>query len=113
MADSYGYRPGRSALDAVGVRRQRCWKYDWVLEFDIKGLLDELLLRAVRKHITCAWALLYIERWLTAPMVQEDGTIIERSRGTPQGGVVSPILANLFMQYAFDLWMARMFPALR
>ncbi|MGF6425593.1 group II intron reverse transcriptase/maturase [Bradyrhizobium elkanii] len=117
LADSYGYRPGKSALDAVGVTRQRCWKYDWVLEFDIKGLFDnidhELLLRAVRKHVTCAWALLYIERWLTAPMVQEDGTIIERSRGTPQGGVVSPILANLFMHYAFDLWMARMFPDLR
>lgn len=117
LADSYGYRPGKSALDAVGVTRQRCWKYDWVLEFDIKGLFDnidhELLLRAVRKHVTCAWALLYIERWLTAPMVQEDGTVIERSRGTPQGGVVSPILANLFMHYAFDLWMARTFPALR
>ncbi|WP_246709051.1 MULTISPECIES: reverse transcriptase domain-containing protein [Bradyrhizobium] len=117
LADTYGYRPGKSALDAVGVTRQRCWKYDWVLEFDIKGLFDnidrELLLRAVRKHVTCAWALLYIERWLTAPMVQEDGTIIERSRGTPQGGVVSPILANLFMHYAFDLWMARMFPDLR
>jgi retron-type reverse transcriptase len=82
-----GYRPGKSALDAVGVTRQRCWKYDWVLEFDIKGLFDnidhELLLRAIRKHVTCAWALLYIERWLTAPMVQEHGTIIERSRGTP------------------------------
>ena len=110
LADSYGYRPNKSALDAVGVTRERCWKYDWVLEFDIKGLFDnidhELLLRAVRKHITCKWALLYIERWLKAPMVQEDGTTIERSRGTPQGGVVSPILANLFMHYTFDLWMA-------
>lgn len=103
LADSYGYRPGKSALDAVGITRQRCWKYDWVLEFDIKGLFDnichKLLLRAVRKHVTCAWALLYIERWLTASMMQVDGTIIERSRGTPQGGVVSPILANLFMHY--------------
>ena len=111
LADSYGYRPNKSALDAVGATRERCWKYDWVLEFDIKGLFDnidhELLLRAVRKHITCKWALLYIERWLKAPMVQEDGTMIERSRGTPQGGVVSPILANLFMHYTFDLWMAR------
>ena len=117
LADSYGYRPGKSALDAVGITRQRCWKYDWVLEFDIKGLFDnichKLLLRAVRKHVTCAWALLYIERWLTASMMQVDGTIIERSRGTPQGGVVSPILANLFMHYAFDLWMARTFPDLR
>ena len=100
LADSYGYRPKKSALDAVGATRERCWKYDWVLEFDIKGLFDnidhELLLRAVRKHITCKWALLYIERWLKAPMVQEDGTMIERSRGTPQGGVVciSPLCAR-------------------
>jgi RNA-directed DNA polymerase len=116
LADSYGYRPGKSALDAVGVTRERCWKYDWVLEFDIKGLFDninhELLLRAVRRHITCKWALLYIERWLTAPMVQEDGTIAERHQGTPQGGVVSPVLANLFLHYAFDLWMRRMHPHL-
>jgi len=88
LPDSYGYRPRKSALDAVGVTRERCWKYDWVLEFDIKGLFDNidhtLLLRAVRKHVTCKWALLYIERWLTAPMVQEDGTIIARNRGTPQ-----------------------------
>ncbi len=114
LADSYGYRPGKSALDAVGVTRQRCWKKDWVLEFDIKGLFDnidhDLLLRAVRKHVTCAWALLYIERWLTAPMEQEDGIRVERKRGTPQGGVISPILANLFMHYAFDLWMARAHP---
>jgi group II intron reverse transcriptase/maturase len=111
LADSYGYRPGKSALDAVGVTRERCWRYDWVLEFDIKGLFDnidhELLLRAVRKHVKCQWASLYIERWLTAPMEQEDGTVVERTRGTPQGGVVSPILSNLFMHYAFDLWMAR------
>jgi RNA-directed DNA polymerase len=116
LADSYGYRPGKSALDAVGVTRARCWKYAWVLEFDIKGLFDnidhELLLRAVRKHVTCAWALLYIERWLTAPMQQEDGTIVERNRGTPQGGVVSPILANLFMHYVFDTWMTRRTPDL-
>jgi len=115
-ADSYGYRPHKSALDAVGVTRKRCWKYDWVLEFDIKGLFDnidhELLLRAVQKHITCKWALLYIERWLKASMVKEDETTIERSRGTPQGGVVSPILANLFMHYTFDLWMARTHPNL-
>jgi group II intron reverse transcriptase/maturase len=116
LVDSYGYRPGKSALDAIGVTRKRCWKYDWVLEFDIKGLFDnidhELLLRAVRKHVTCKWALLYIERWLTAPMELEDGTLAERKRGTPQGGVVSPILSNLFMHYAFDLWMARTHPDL-
>jgi RNA-directed DNA polymerase len=94
LADSYGYRPRKSALDAVGVTRERCWKYDWVLEFDIKGLFDninhELLLRAIRKHVTCKWALLYIERWLRAPMMREDGTTIERDRGTPQGGVATP-----------------------
>ncbi|CAN7677217.1 group II intron reverse transcriptase/maturase [Pararhizobium sp. LjRoot238] len=113
--DSYGYRPGKSALDAVGVTRQRCWKYDWVLEFDIKGLFDnishELLLKAVRKHVKCKWALLYIERWLTAPL-EQDGQRIERDRGTPQGGVVSPILSNLFLHYAFDLWMDRTYPDL-
>nr|WP_272951530.1 reverse transcriptase domain-containing protein [Sinorhizobium meliloti] len=97
-------------MDAVGVTRQRCWKYDWVLEFDIKGLFDnlphDLLLKAVRKDVKCNWALLYIERWLTAPM-EKNGEVIERSRGTPQGGVVSPILSNLFLHYAFDLWMTR------
>src|SRR3954466_14371738 len=116
LADSYGYRPNKSALDAVGVTRKRCWKYDWVLEFDIRGLFDninhEFLLRAVRKHVTCKWALLYIERWLKAPMVREDGTSIERHCGTPQGGVVSPILSNLFLHYAFDLWMTRTHPDL-
>ena len=116
LADSYGYRLRKSALDAVGVTRQRCWKYDWVLEFDIKGLSDnidhELLLRAVQKHVTCKWALLYIERWLTAPMEHEDGTKAERKSGTPQGGVVSPILSNLFLHYTFDLWMARTHPDL-
>jgi len=116
LPDSFGYRPRKSALDAVGVTRERCWKYDWVLEFDIKGLFDNidhaLLLRAVRKHVTCKWTLLYIERWLTAPLVQEDGTRIERDRGTPQGGVVSPILSNLFLHYAFDLWMTRTHPDL-
>jgi RNA-directed DNA polymerase len=86
------------------------------LEFDVKGLFDnidhELLLRAVRKHVKCKWALLYIERWLAAPMEREDGTVVERKRGTPQGGVVSPILSNLFMHYAFDLWMTRTHPDL-
>ena len=116
LADSYGYRPGKSALDAIGITRERCRKYNWVLEFDIKGLFDnidhELLLRAVRKHVKCKWALLYVERWLKAPMELEDGARVERTRGTPQGGVVSPILANLFMHYSFDLWMARTFPEL-
>jgi RNA-directed DNA polymerase len=100
----------------IGSRtRQRCWKYDWVLEFDIKGLFDnlphDLLLKAVRRHVRCKWALLYIERWLTASM-EKDGKLIERTRGTPQGGVISPILANLFLHYTFDLWMARTHPDL-
>src|SRR5262249_9006504 len=116
LADSYGYRPGKSALDAIGVTRERCRKFNWVLEFDVKGLFDnidhELMLRAVRKHVKCKWALLYIERWLKAPMEREDGTRVERTRGTPQGGVVSPILSNLFLHYTFDLWMARTFPEL-
>lgn len=115
LPDSYGYRPGKSALDAVGVTRQRCWKYDWVLEFDIKGLFDnlphDLLLKAVTKHVKCNWALLYIERWLVAPM-EKNGAVIERTRGTPQGGVVSPILSNLFLHYAFDVWMTRTHPDL-
>jgi group II intron reverse transcriptase/maturase len=114
LPDSYGYRPGKSALDAVGVTRQRCWKMDWVLEFDIKGLFDnishELLTKAVRKHVQDEWALLYIERWLTAPMQGENGVMTARDRGTPQGGVISPLLANLFLHYAFDTWLARIFP---
>jgi len=114
LPDSYGYRPGRSALDAVGVTRQRCWRYDWVLEFDIKGLFDnidhDLLMKAVRKHTSCKWVVLYIERWLKAPMQLADGSLVERTKGTPQGGVISPLLANLFMHYAFDVWMSRTFP---
>jgi group II intron reverse transcriptase/maturase len=86
-----------------------------VLEFDIKGLFDnlphDLLLKAVRKHVKCKWAMLYIERWLTAPM-EKQGTLTERTRGTPQGGVISPILSNLFLHYAFDLWMTRTHPGL-
>lgn len=113
LPDSYGYRPGRSALDAIAVTRKRCWQYDWILEFDIKGMFDnidhELLLRAVRRHTECKWAILYIERWLKAPLQLADGTLVERTRGTPQGGVVSSVLCNLFMHYVFDLWMGRTF----
>lgn len=113
LNDSYGYRPNKSALDAVGVTRQRCWKYDWVLEFDIKGMFDnidhELLMKAVRKHTDIKWVILYIERWLKAPMQMPDGTVVERNKGTPQGGVISPVLANVFMHYAFDIWMTRMY----
>jgi len=114
LPDSYGYRPGKSALDAVGITRRRCWKYNWVLEFDIRGLFDniphDLLLKAVRHHTDNPWVVLYIERWLKAPLQQTDGTLVERTRGTPQGGVVSPVLANLFLHYAFDAWMQRNHP---
>ncbi len=109
--DSFGYRPGRSALDAVALVRRRSWEYDWVVEFDIKGLFDNidhaLLMRAVRKHCSVPWVLLYIERWLKAPMEMEDGRQLARDRGTPQGGVVSPVLANLFLHYTLDAWMRR------
>ena len=115
--DSYGYRPGRSALDAIARVRRRCWDYDWVIEFDIKGLFDNidhaLLMRAVRKHCRIPWVLLYIERWLTVPMVMADGRQAERTRGTPQGGVVSPLLANLFLHYAFDRWVAERLRSVR
>jgi len=111
---SYGYRPGRSALDAVGAARRHCWQRSWVLDLDIKGFFDsidhELLLKAVRKHTDCRWHVLYIERWLKAPVVHADGHREERTRGTPQGGVISPLLANLFLHYAFDVWMQRQWP---
>lgn len=109
--DSYGYRPNKSALHAVGVTRERCWKYDWVIDLDIKGFFDtidhELMLRAVDHHKPPEWVRLYIERWLKAPARDGEGKIIERSEGTPQGGVISPLLANLFLHYAFDEWMKR------
>jgi RNA-directed DNA polymerase len=112
--DSYGYRPGKSAIDAVRMARQRCWRHDWVLDLDVKGYFDsidwELLLKAVRRHTDCAWVLLYIERWLKAPVQMEDGSVVLRTAGTPQGGVISPLLANLFLHYAFDMWMARTYP---
>jgi hypothetical protein len=102
-ADSYGYRPGKSALDAVGQARKRCWRYDWVLDLDIKSFFDtlsqDLLLRAVKKHAPEQWIVLYIERWLKAPVQEEDGRLVPREKGTPQGGVVSPLLANLFLHY--------------
>jgi RNA-directed DNA polymerase len=110
-ADSYGYRPGKSAIDALRITRGRCWRYDWVIELDIRKLFDwidhELLLKAVRKHTDSAWEILYIERWLKAPFQMQDGSLVERRMGTPQGGVVSPVLANLFLHYAFDEWMRR------
>jgi len=106
--DSYGYRPNKSAIDAVTVTRERCWKYDWLIEFDIKGLFDNidhtLLMKAVRKHTDCKWVILYIERWLKAPIQMPNHENVKRDKGTPQGGVISPVLANLFMHYAFDRW---------
>jgi RNA-directed DNA polymerase len=115
LPDSYGYRPGKSALDAVGKARERCWKLSWVVEFDIKGLFDnidhEMLMKAVWTHTQEKWIILYTERFLKAPIVLPDGTNQERIAGTPQGGVISPVLANLFMHYAFDRWMEREFPS--
>ena len=113
--DSYGYRPGKSALDAVGVARKRCWGADWVIDLDIKAFFDSLdhalVERAVAHHTDVLWIRLYIARWLRAPVQRADGTIEPRTRGTPQGGVVSPLLANLFLHYAFDMWMQRNFPS--
>ncbi|MGM9470255.1 group II intron reverse transcriptase/maturase [Streptomyces murinus] len=114
--DSFGYRPGRSALDAVGKCRERCWKRDWVVEFDITKFFDsvpwDLLVKAVEARTDAVWVKLYVRRWLAAPLVMPDGSLLERERGTPQGAPVSPVLANLFLHYAFDTWMAREFPAI-
>ena len=102
----YEYRPGRSAHDALAVARQRCWRHDWVVDLDIKGFFDNidwgLLMRALRRHTECKWVLKYVERWLQAPVCMPDGTLMSREKGTPQGGVVSPILSNLFLHYVFD-----------
>jgi RNA-directed DNA polymerase len=112
--DSYGYRPGRSALDAVGKCRERCWKRNWVVELDIQKFFDsvpwDLLVKAVDAHTDAMWVKLYVRRWLAAPLVTPDGSLVERERGTPQGAPVSPVLANLFLHYAFDTWMAREYP---
>ena len=113
-ADSYGYRPGKSAHEAVSVTRERCWRYPWVVEFDIQGAFDhidhELLMKAVEHHVKEPWQLLYIQRWLVAPFETVDGEQIDRTAGVPQGGVVSPLLMNLFMHYAFDHWMEKQNP---
>jgi group II intron reverse transcriptase/maturase len=112
--DSYGYRPGRSQLDALAACRRRCWKYDWIIDLDVQKFFDtvpwRLVVRAVRAVTDCPWVLLYVKRWLAAPLQRPDGTLVERSEGTPQGSAISPVLANLFMHFAFDLWMARAFP---
>jgi group II intron reverse transcriptase/maturase len=113
--DSYGYRPNRAALDAVGACRKRCWKYDWVLDLDIRKFFDsvpwDLIVTSVQHHTDQRWVVLYVTRWLQAPLALPDGTLQQRDRGTPQGSAVSPVLANLFLHYAFDAWMARKFPS--
>jgi RNA-directed DNA polymerase len=113
--DSYGYRPKRSALDAVGVCRKRCWKMDWLIDLDYAAFFDsidhELMLKAVAAHTDERWILLYVERWLKAPLDDGSDTLVARDRGTPQGSAISPVLANIYLHYSFDMWMAREFPA--
>jgi len=113
-SDSYGYRPGRSAHDALATCRQRCWRYDWVLDLDLKSFFDSLdhslVLKAVARHTNLRWILLYVERWLKAPLQLEDGTLKRRDRGSPQGSAISPVLANIFLHYALDMWLDREFP---
>lgn len=112
--DSYGYRPGRSALDAVARCRERCWRSDWVIDLDVRAFFDSvdhsLMLKAVERHTGARWVLLYVARWLKAPVRLADGTLAARDRGTPQGSAVSPVLANLYLHYAFDMWLAREYP---
>lgn len=112
--NSFGYRPGRSAHDALAITRKRCWQYNWVVEFDIRGLFDnirhDLLMKALRRHCDCRWVLLYVDRWLTVPIQEPDGNLAARHKGVPQGGVVSPVLSNLFLHYTFDAWVRREMP---
>jgi RNA-directed DNA polymerase len=115
--DSYGYRPGRSALAAVEMCKQRCWRQPWVIDLDIQGFFDNVphapIVAAVERHTSSPWVLLYVKRWLTAPIQQPDGTLIRREKGTPQGSAISPLLSNLFMHYAFDSWLDREQPSVR
>ena len=115
--DSYGYRPGRSPLDAVARCRERCWRRDWVIDMDVAQFFDsvdhDLMVKAVEANITPdqKWVGLYVRRWLKAPIQLPDGRLADRDRGTPQGSAISPVLANLFLHYAFDSWLEREFPA--
>jgi RNA-directed DNA polymerase len=113
--DSFGYRPGKSPLDAVAKCRERCWKKDWVLDLDVQQFFDsvdhDLMVKAVEANTDQKWVVLYVKRWLKAPIRMPDDRLVERDRGTPQGSAVSPVLANLFLHYAFDLWLEREFPA--
>ena len=115
--DSYGYRPGRSPLDAVGACRERCWRKDWVVDLDVKAFFDsvpwDLMLRALERHTDQKWVLLYVERWLKAPMLTPDGTMVARVKGTPQGGPISPLIANIFLHHGFDTWMTREYPGVQ
>jgi len=115
--DSYGYRPGRSALDAVATSRRRCWQTDWVIDLDITKFFDsvpwDLMVKAVEANTGVPWVVLYVKRWLEAPLQLADGSLQVRDRGTPQGSAISPVLANLFLHYAFDMWMVREFPGVR
>jgi group II intron reverse transcriptase/maturase len=115
--DSYGYRPGRSPEDAVEVCKRRCWKRDWVIDLDIQKFFDtvpwNLVVKAVEANTDLPWVVLYVKRWLQAPVQQADGTMLMRDRGTAQGSSVSPVLANLFLHYAFDAWLAREFPGVQ
>jgi RNA-directed DNA polymerase len=112
--DSYGYRPGRSPLDAVAVCRERCLRKAWAVDLDIRAFFDsvswELMLKAVAHHADQKWIVLYVERWLKAPMQRPDGTLVPRVKGTPQGSPISPVLANVFLHYGLDAWMVREFP---
>jgi RNA-directed DNA polymerase len=114
--DSYGYRPKRSAHDALRTCRQRCWRYDWALDLDLKSFFDSLshpfVLRAVAHHTNLRWILLYVERWLKAPLQLEDGALKPRDRGSPQGSAISPVLANIFLHWALDAWLVREFPVI-
>jgi RNA-directed DNA polymerase len=117
--DSYGYRRERGALDAVAKCRQRCWEKDWVIDLDVRKFFDsvpwDLMVKAVQANTTHEqrWIVLCVRRWLAAPIVMPDGRTQARDKGTPQGSAVSPVLANLFMHYAFDKWLERELPAVK
>jgi len=113
---SFGYRPGRSAHDALTQCHQNCNQKAWVLDVDIKGFFDNIshgiMMELLEQHTKEKWVLMYVERWLKAGVEQEDGSIIARTKGTPQGGVVSPLLSNIYLHHAFDTWMATSYPNL-
>jgi RNA-directed DNA polymerase len=113
--DSYGYRPGRSQRHALEVCRRRCWSHDWVVDLDVRAFFDtvpwEELLAAVAYHTDQRWVRMYVERCLKAPLKRADGTLEERTMGLHQGGPVSPLLANIFLHWGLDAWLAREFPS--